>query len=187
MRATQLADRYAAALRTAIGDTTRLEAAAQALNVMSAAYQSHQQVRFALANPVLPLDTRRAILDSAMKAYPAPEEVVRLLRMMLEENRMTLLPTIASRFEVHIDDWLERVEVTVITAVPLTDSLEKALVGSLEKFSRKTVRLNAVVDPKIIGGLIVLMWGVFFDFSLRTRLERLKQKLLAEEMLTYGH
>jgi hypothetical protein len=31
------------------------------------------------------------------------------------------------------------------------------------------------------------MWGVFFDFSLRTRLERLREKLLAEETLTYGH
>lgn len=187
MRATQLADRYAEALRTAIGDTTRLEAAAQGLNVMSAAYQSHHQVRFALANPVLPLGTRRAILGGALKANPVSPEVERLMHMLLEQNRMTLLPTIASRFEVHIDDWLERVEVTVITAVPLTADLEEALVGSLEKFSRKTVRLNTVVDPKIIGGLVVLMWGVFFDFSLRTRLERLKQKLLAEEMLTYGH
>jgi len=33
--------------------------------------------------------------------------------------------------------------VTVITAVPLTPPLEKSLVESLERFSRKTVRLNA--------------------------------------------
>ena len=47
--------------------------------------------------------------------------------------------------------------------------------------------LKCKVDANIIGGLIVYLWGVFFDFSLRTRLERLKQKLLAEETVTYGH
>lgn len=187
MRMTQLADRYATALRMAIGELARLEEAAQALNVLSAAYQQDGGFRFALSNPVLPKDSRRRILDAALQAQPVPQEIERLLYMLLDENRITLLPTIAARFEIHIDDWLNRVEVTVITAVPLTPALEAKLLGSLENFSRKTVRLKPVVDPKIIGGLIVLMWGVFFDFSMRTRLERLKQKLLAEEMLTYGY
>jgi F0F1-type ATP synthase delta subunit len=48
------------------------------------------------------------------------------------------------------------------------------------------VRLKSRVDAKIIGGLIVLMWGVFIDFSIKTRLERLKQTLLAEETPAYG-
>ena len=82
---------------------------------------------------------------------------------------------------------LNRVEVTVATAMPLTPELEKKLTESLAKFSGKTVRMKNKVDPNIVGGLIVYMWGVFFDFSLRTRLGRLKQKLLSEETLTYGN
>jgi F-type H+-transporting ATPase subunit delta len=186
MRNTLLADRYASALRMAIGDIGRLDDAAGALNVLSEAYEANPELRFALANPVLEKEKRAQILDAALASQNAPVEVNRLLKSLIEQNRITLLPTIATQFETHIDDWLDRVEVTIVTAVPLTDDLEKKLVDSLQKFTHKTVRLKSRVDAKIIGGLIVLMWGVFIDFSIKTRLERLKQALLAEETPAYG-
>lgn len=187
MRAAQLAERYAAALRIAIGDPARLEAAAEALHVLSAVYLRDAELRYALANPVVPGETRGRILDAAVAAQQAPPEVGRLLHTLLAHNRMAMLPFVAGRFEQHIDEWLNRVEVTVVTALPLTEPLRSQLIGSLGKFAHRSIRLQLKVDPKILGGILVLMWGVFIDFSLRTRLARLRQKLLMEETVTHGH
>lgn len=187
MRTTLLADRYALALRTAITEPAQLEQAAQVLNVFGALYAQDAQFRRAMVNPVVDKDSRRQLLDAALRSCPAPPEVALLLETLLTRNRMALLPALAARFESHINEWLNRVEVMVVTATPLTDTLQHRIVQSMERFSGKTVQLKTKVDPGIIGGLIVYMWGVFFDFSLRTRLDRLKQELLAEETLTYGH
>jgi F-type H+-transporting ATPase subunit delta len=187
MRASLLADRYAQALRSALADPAQLEQAAQALNVLSALQQRDGDFRRAMVNPVLDMVSRRQVLDTVISAQPTPPEVARLLHALLARNRMALLPVLAARFVSHINEWLNRVEVTVTTAVPLARDLEAKLVPSLERLSGKTVQLRLKVDPNIIGGLVVYLWDLFFDFSLRTRLERLKQKLLAEETLTYGH
>jgi ATP synthase F1 delta subunit len=187
MRTSLLADRYAEALREAIAEPAQLEKAAQALNAISAAYTEELSLRNVLGNSALDIAGRKQVLDTVMQAIGTPDTVARLLHTLIDHNRMVLLPTIALRFESHIDEWLNRVEVTVATAVPLTPALETKLTESLSKFSGKTVRMKNKVDPNIVGGLIVYMWGVFFDFSLRTRLGRLKQKLLSEETLTYGN
>ena len=77
-----------------------------------------------------------------------------------------------------MNEWMNRVDVTVTTAGPLTPDHERRIAAAMEHFSGKTVQLNCKVDPGIIGGLVVQILGNFIDFSLRTRLERLKEKLL---------
>jgi len=186
MRASILADRYAIALRDAIAEPSQLEEAAQALNALGAAYAAEPQLRYVLGNSALDKASRIKVLDTVMKAFNTPAPVVKLMNALIERNRMALLSVIAARFELHIDEWLNRAEVTAVTATPLTPELESRLVASLQKFSGKTIRMRNKVDPGIVGGLVIYMWGVFFDFSLRTRLGRLKQKLLSEDWLIYG-
>ncbi|MCX5771830.1 MAG: ATP synthase F1 subunit delta [Candidatus Hydrogenedentes bacterium] len=106
---------------------------------------------------------------------------------LLERNRMALLPAIAAQFDRSMDEWLNTVEVTVVTVVPLAEDLRGRLVKALERLADKTVRLRNEIDPSIVAGLVVYMWGVYFDFSLRTRLEGLRQLLLAEEGTQDGY
>jgi F-type H+-transporting ATPase subunit delta len=184
---TLLADRYALALRASVGEAANLERTADVLRVINELFVRNGEFRSAMVNPVLDKVQRQQLLDAVLKAQQAPPEVMQLLHTLLVRNRMAIVPALAARFETHINEWLNRVEVTVVTAAPLPRDLETQLMHSLEKFTGKTVQLKCKVDLNIVGGLIVYMWGVFLDFSLRTRLERLKQKLLAEEIATYGH
>jgi len=180
MRTEMLADRYARALHDALGEPGQLEAASQALNAISSFYASDTSLRHVLGNSALDMDGRRKILDLLLDGHEAPEAVRRLLHIALAHNRMILVPAIATRFESHIDEWFNRVEVTVVTAVPLTPELEAQLVTSLERFTHKSIRMKNKVNPNIVGGLIVYMFDVFFDFSLRSRLDRMREKLLDE-------
>jgi ATP synthase F1 delta subunit len=187
MRSTLLADRYARALQSVFTETTRLEAAAEVINTLAALYESDPVFRSAMSNPVLERALRAQVLDTALGELEAPPEVVKLLHTLLERNRMALLPALAERFQGLINEWMNRVDVTVVSAGALTPEFKHRISAAIAHFSGKTVNLECKVDPDIIGGLVVQILGNFIDFSLRTRLERLKEKLLSEETFTYGH
>jgi F-type H+-transporting ATPase subunit delta len=187
MKFSRLADRYARALGMAITDDAQLENAAAAMHAVSDLYISDAAFRHAVANPIVDRGQREKVLGMAAEACEAPDAVAKLFNVLLEHNRLPVLPEIALQFDQQVDERLHRVEVTAVTAVALEPDLEEQLVNSLHRFTGKTVRLKSEVDPGIVGGLIVRMWGVFFDFSLRTRFMRMKQKLLAEERSSNGY
>jgi F-type H+-transporting ATPase subunit delta len=187
MRSTLLADRYAQALKSAVTDAAQLQKAAESLNTLGMLYAGDAVFRGAMLNPVLDRSVRRQVLDTALKKLEASAEMTLLLHTLLDRNRMALLPALANRFQDHLNEWMNCVEVTVVTAGPLTPEFEHRITAAMERFSGKTVQLNCKVDPGVIGGLVVHILGNFIDFSLRTRLERLKEKLLSEETLTYGY
>lgn len=186
MKIASVATRYGEALGRSISDEALMEKTGTALKTLRSLYQSNPAFRHALANPAFDRRKRAQLLDTALDACAAPDLMRRLFHRMLAANRIGLLPEVAAYFDDTIDDWLNQVEVNVVTAAPLTGPLERRIVESLERFTGKTIRLRPHVDPSIIGGLIVYMWGVYFDFSLRRRLERLKEELLAEPRGGFG-
>ena len=180
MRASLLAERYAIALGKTL-DPASLEEAGHALSGLSAFYKTDPHFRHALANPTHPLEERHQLLDVALKSFSAPETVARWAHMLLDRNRITLLLEVATRFDAQLEGWLNRVEATIVSAVPMTTEQETRVSQALEHFARKRVRIKKRVDANLIGGFEVHMWGVLFDVSIRTQLARLREKLLSEE------
>src|SRR5262249_37551421 len=62
----------------------------------------------------------------------------------------------------------------VQSAVALNDEQLAALRDKLQSTFGKDVRLNAKVDPSLLGGLVVKVGSRMFDSSLRTKLTNLK-------------
>ncbi len=180
-----LAHRYARALRDAAEAPEALEAAGQVLRAFCEICETDTALRHVLSNPVLDAERRVAVAATALKALEASDLVTRFVELLVRRNRIGLLPEVVRQVDNTAAESLNRVVVDVVTASPLTDALEQRLRTSLEKFTNKTVVMRTTVDPGIIGGLVVYMWGMFFDFSLRTRLDGLRRKLLTDVELTY--
>ena len=62
----------------------------------------------------------------------------------------------------------------VKSAIALTDEQLAALKAKLKSTFGKDVRLDAKVDPSLLGGLVVKIGSRMFDSSLRTKLSNLK-------------
>lgn len=182
----QVASKYTHALHAAITSREDLQRTDRSYRAFLEICEAEPDLLRFLRNPIVPISARRAVLDTALQACDPPPVVAALAYLLLERNRFGLMTTIVDQYMKQVDIWLDRVEVNVYTAVPLTDELRANLQESLKNFTTNTVRMQCFVDPAIIGGLIVNMQGFSFDFSYRNRLERLKEKLLAEEMLVYG-
>lgn len=61
-------------------------------------------------------------------------------------------------------------EVTVTTTEPIEKNFEKKIVESLSKKLNKKIRLNKLIKPELIGGIIIKIDSIMIDNSIKTKL-----------------
>ena len=176
-----IADRYARALSASIPELVDLEEAVAALNRLCALYQKDHHLHSVLANPSINVERRVKVLAEIMAAETMPSIITRLTETLLRRGRIVVLPDVAEVFAMHADERLNRVRALVTTASPLDTAQESTLAKTLEKVSGKTVRIQTAVDPEILGGVVSRVGSHLYDGSVRTRIAKLRMKLLTEE------
>jgi F-type H+-transporting ATPase subunit delta len=181
MRNRIVAMRYAGALERAL-EQGELEHAADALNSVAELFNTHHDLHSALANPSIPIEKREEVLRDVTTRLELETAVKKLMHELFVRGRIALLPDIAIEFMRLADERLGRVAAEVTSARPLTDSQEQELRAALAKRTGKNVRLVIAVDPELIGGVVARVGGEIIDGSLRTRLGRLEEDLIAQDV-----
>jgi F-type H+-transporting ATPase subunit delta len=113
-----------------------------------------------------------------MQAEPI---VVKFVQLLVGRGRLETLAGVRDVFSKLVDARLNRMTAEVTTALPLTQGQENRILAGLTSYTKQMVRITTATDPDIIGGIVVRLNGTIIDGSLRTRLDRAKQMLLAEE------
>lgn len=180
-----IADRYANALSAALPDKNRLESVLASLREISDLFDTHHELHSCLANPAIEVRSRREVLDEVLQRLGAETVVMRLVYQLMERGRMQLLSETVTRFEEIVDERLDRVAARVTTAAPLSSEQQEQLKGKLSEYAEKTVRLKCMIEPEIIGGVVARIGWQVIDDSVRTRLARLREALIAEEIEPY--
>ena len=102
-----------------------------------------------------------------------------LFRLLDQRGRLTLIPAIAGDYTRLLDAQRGIVAATVTSATALDKDETAAVRARIEAMTGKTVKLDATVDPALIGGLTVQVGDQMIDASVRGRLERLRDQLVA--------
>ncbi len=99
-----------------------------------------------------------------------------VIKLLIENNRLQLLPLVASEYTI-IYDFLLGVEIAQVTsAIPLNKELETRILKKIEKIAGKKITLNNIIDPSIIGGFILRVGDKQFDSSVSGQLKKLLSK-----------
>jgi F-type H+-transporting ATPase subunit delta len=104
--------------------------------------------------------------------------VANFMQVLLDRGRADDLPAIADEFSDRVAAAEGRLRVRVRTAVPLPDDLRDRLVAQISERTGRTVDIDAIVDPEIVGGLVIESDGSVVDASVRQRLADLRQGML---------
>ena len=104
-------------------------------------------------------------------------ELVNFLELLAEKHRMPALFQIRKRFDELWAKAKDRLEVTVTSAVPLSDSVVESVGKEIEKKTGKTIELTREVDDSIIGGLVLQVGNRVLDASIRSRLDKLRREV----------
>ncbi len=96
------------------------------------------------------------------------------VKLVASNRRLFVLPDMLRGFHELAAAARGEVTADVVSATELGDASVDALKAALKKAMGKDVKINATVDPALIGGLIVKVGSRMIDTSLRTRLNSLK-------------
>lgn len=131
-----------------------------------------------VSNPSVPLHDRSATIGRLLDGRVSPL-VANLVRLLDQRGRLALLPAIAAEYTRLLDAVRGVVAATVTSAAPLDDREVGAIRTQLEATTGRTVKLATAVDPTLIGGVTVRVGDRMIDASVRGRLERLRDQLVA--------
>jgi len=104
---------------------------------------------------------------------------VDFLRVLNQKERLGMLRVIGIACRTLLEERANRVRVLVESATELTDDQTAALTRTLAEVLQKTPVLVVRVRPELIGGLIVHVGDRVYDTSVRTKLQTLRNQLLA--------
>jgi F-type H+-transporting ATPase subunit delta len=121
------------------------------------------------------LERRRAALEAA--AASEPKAVRAVLVMLLERDRIALLPQVARAFGELVDRREGIVHAKITTPVELDERQQQDLVGRLERTSGKRLRATFATDPALIGGARIQLGDRLIDTSVRAQLDAMRAHL----------
>lgn len=106
------------------------------------------------------------------------QEMVDILRGTAAiQPRIEHIRTILAQYQTLEDETRGHIRARVTSAVPLTADQKRRLASLLVAMSGTQVEIETVVDPSILGGLIVRLGDRLIDGSVRGRLQALRRRL----------
>ena len=130
-----------------------------------------------LTNPTIDVERRMALISAAPNELDA--EATNLAKLLIESGRVREIGGIAEEFERLADEAAGRVRATVTTAIELSSRERDRVAEELSKRLGEEVRLDVVVDARILGGLKLQYGDRLVDASVATKLEQLRRRLAA--------
>ena len=171
-----LSRRYAKALFELALEEHREDEIGQELERFVAAYTG-SALQAVLNNPAFPLGSRKNVVVEVSRALQTSPVVLHFLSLLLERDRLTFLPSIASGYRRLLDEKKGRVEARVVSPGPLEAAMLDRLREALSKVSGKEVILQQESEPGLIGGLVIQLEGKVYDGSVRTQIEKMKERI----------
>ena len=174
--------RYARALFDVGLESGDLRQAESDLEQFARLVSEHETLRRVLFGSAVQPPQKRAIINdlrNRLRGGVSPT-VTRLLTVLADRGRLGLLPDIVRFYRARVLDHLGVVDAEVTTAQPLSPAQDAAMRERLARAGGGEVRVNTVVDPGILGGVVTRIGSTVYDGSVARHLERMRQTLLEQ-------
>ena len=130
-----------------------------------------------LINPAFAVPARKNILSQVTQSQQLSDLTVNFLSLLLERDRLIQLTGIVSCYRRLLNEAKGRVEAKVVSTNPLDPALVEQLRERLRGLAGKEILLQQETNPSLLGGLWVELEGKVYDGSIRTQLEKMKQRI----------
>jgi len=175
------ASRYARALFDVVlkeGGDAQVEKAQGEIQQFAELF-ANEALAHVFRNPAIPVSKKKALAGALVeRAGQVTPPLAKLIVILAEKDRLTLLPGIARTYVDRVMDHLKIVRGEVTTAIPLASETLRVLEQGLAKATGRKVVLEARVDPAIIGGVVTRLGSTVYDGSVTTQLLKMKQSLI---------
>lgn len=132
-----------------------------------------------MESPLITSEKKTALVNQIL-APVVDELTATFVRLLIEKGREDILAAVGEEYRRQADVAKGLVRAQATVAFPLDDAQRDALIPALSKRTGMEIDLEIIVDPAIIGGVVVRLGDTVIDGSVRGALERLRERMLLE-------
>lgn len=126
-----------------------------------------------LCSPLVSTDEKVLLIENLFSDR-VHVNVKNFLKILAEKGRLTSLKSINTSFKELCDKKFNKLEGTVISAIPMKTEQIKNLEAQLSNKYNKNIKLENHVDETILGGVLVKLENIQIDSTVKTRLDNIK-------------
>jgi len=162
-------------------NTVGIEAVPKALDELFAInglVGKSRDFRGLLENPLFTDEERGKVMKELASLLKLSDNTVRFVRYLSEQLMVQSLPEVIQALTAMYLEKKKRAKATVITPIDTNRKYDAALTASLKALTGRDIDIEYVVDPSLLGGILIKVGSTMYDSSLRGQLRLLKDDLL---------
>lgn len=136
-------------------------------------YSSFEEI---ITSPKVSLEDKKRIVDETF-GEKISKSLLSFLKLLIDKKRESYIKEIYKEFKKLSDDHKGLIVAKVESVISLDKSEITALEKKLSDLTNATVTVKNVINPDIIGGLVVKVGDKIIDGSVKNKLENLKHDL----------
>ena len=171
----QLGDVYARALLAFGTDAGNVDQLVDGLGEVVDVINGVAGLRGALESPRIDSGSKVELLDKAFSGK-VEKGLLHFLKVVVGKGRFDCLGAIAASAKTLRDEMSGRLQAVVTSASPLDDEAVERITTQLSKTLGKDVSLQVLVDPEILGGIVVRVGDTVYDGSVVNQLAQVRSR-----------
>lgn len=149
------------------------------MNDFLAAWDSSSQLREVFENPAVSEAQKVAILDKMNAKLGMVPQLRNFIAILIRNARIAHVHEVAAAYRTELQERQGIRQAEIVTARELSDPERNALLASVGKLAGAKIQATFKLDPSILGGTVVRVGSTVYDGSVKGRLERLREELIA--------
>lgn len=137
-----------------------------------------RELRSLLLNPGFSQADKENVLKQVAAKVKLSEKIVKFVIHLTEMRVIVALTQIIRIATAMYLEKKKRAKATVMTPVEISKGQEERLKASLKKLIEKDVDIEYVIDPSLLGGVLVKVGSTMYDSSVKGQLRLLKDELI---------
>jgi F-type H+-transporting ATPase subunit delta len=144
-----------------------------------ATWDGSAELRGLFRNPAVAAQQKVAVLDKMNLKLQLQKELRNLLAVLINNDRIGEVREVAQAWRAEMQERQGIRPVEIVTARELGKQESDKLVAGVGKLAGARIEASFTLDASILGGTVVRIGSTVYDGSVRGRLERLKEALVA--------
>jgi ATP synthase F1 delta subunit len=171
----QVSEVYARALFEVASERDILDVVREQLGQFVDVLSTNHSLQTFFFSPYLSTEEKK---DGLARLIDGAEETfMSFLETLVERHRMPEIFHIRARYEELWDVEMKRLPVEVTSAVELDESIVRNIGDRIGTQTGNKIELTSVVDPDILGGIVLRVGDFILDASIRNRLSQLRKQV----------
>lgn len=141
-----------------------------------------RDLELVLSSPSINPQRKRVVIEKIAGSLELPKPIRNFLFVLSDHRRLPLLREVTDRAFAVLDERLGFLRADIASAAPLNDEERWLIAENLWKMTGKQIRIEATVDPDLIGGVVARVGSKVYDGSVRGRLRALGERLASNDL-----